>query len=237
VRAVPLGPADLARVEALQAEVARGLPPGFLWPRPAGDLAAMLDGTRGATFGILEGSRLVAAGMLRLPSADHPNVGPPLGPVPEGDMPHRAAFLESTMVRPEARGRGCQRTLIEARRAHAVAAGMRWLCAGVRLANARSWANLLACGLVIAGWRDDPGWLLIGLARPLAGPELVTDPGDARRVELPDEAGHRAALDDGYLGVRLAQAAVVYERQTKTRSDTAISDALTPASSTESSAL
>jgi hypothetical protein len=49
--------------------------------------------------------------------------------------------------------------------------------------------------------------------RPLGHGALRTDQGDRMRVAADDPAGHRAALDAGYVGVRLApDGSVVYER-------------------------
>lgn len=82
------------------------------------------------------------------------------------------------MVRPAARGRGHQGTLLDARIAHAASAKMRWICSGVHLQNSLSWANLLAKGMVIAGIRFDYGYPVIGLLRALEAPRLVSNSSD-----------------------------------------------------------
>lgn len=90
---------------------------------------------------------------------------------------------------------------------------MRWVCAGVRLENAVSWRNLLARGMAIAGMRRDYGYPLIGLLGSFDPLALTTDARDAVRVAACDASGHQAALDQGYLGVKLdARGYVVYER-------------------------
>lgn len=156
---------------------------------------------------------LEAAALLRLPDPDGPDPGPPFPLVPEDDWPRRACGLGGTVVRPRARGRGFQRALVDARLAWAVRAGARWACAGVRLENAVSWRNLLARGFAVVGMRDDPGYPILGLLRPLGTGVLRTDPLDRRAVAALDPAGHREALDAGYLGSRLApDGRVTYER-------------------------
>jgi GNAT superfamily N-acetyltransferase len=210
-----LATADLADVVDLQAEVTAGLPAGFVWAKDEDRLRGYLDGRLGAAYGIVEGAALVAMALLRLPDPAHPNPGPRLRLVPEEDWPLRACFLENAMVRPAARGRGHQRALIEARLAHAASTGTRWACTGVRLRNAASWANLLAKGMVIADSRLDLGPPILGLLVPLQDPKaLALDANDRRSVDARDHAGHRRALEAGYVGVRASadRAAVTYQR-------------------------
>jgi GNAT superfamily N-acetyltransferase len=198
---------------ALQQAVEADLPEDTVWPKSEGDLRAYLTGARGAGYGIAAGATLIALSLLRIPDRRLPNRGPRFRLVPEQDWALRAAFLEYALVRPPARGRGCQRALLDARLAHARASGMRWVCAGVRLRNRTSWANLLARGLVIADMRFDLGAPMIGLLGSLDGPVLASDPADRLSVGAEDAALHRAALQDGYIGVRLApDRTVVYQR-------------------------
>jgi GNAT superfamily N-acetyltransferase len=205
--------ADLPALIELRATVMAGLPPGFVWPRTEAQLRAYLDGA-GAAFGV-SGSdgALDACALLRFPGAGRANPTPAFPLVPGADWPLRACGLEGTVVRPAVRGRGLQRALVDARLACAAQAGMRWTCAGVRLENAVSWANLLARGLAIVGMRSDPGYPILGLLRPLGPRALWTDPGDRVLVGVADAARHRAVLDAGYIGVRLeADESVAYER-------------------------
>jgi GNAT superfamily N-acetyltransferase len=205
--------ADLADVVRLQAAVAATVPDGHLWPKTDDDLRGYLGGTLGAAYGIDGQGGLSAFALLRLPVAGRPYVGPPFPRIPAQDWPARACFVENALVEPAARGRGYQRALFDVRAAHARRVGMRWLCSGVHLGNTVSWANLLAKGMVIAGMRVDPGYPIIGLLLPLATPPLATDATDRRLVDAPDAAGHAAALQQGYIGVRRdARGAVVYER-------------------------
>ncbi len=205
--------ADLPEIVKLQAEVEAGLPPGFLRAKGEHELRGFLDGTRGLALGVGELGALVGVALLRLPSESHPHGGPPFPLVPAADWPFRACFMGNAIVRADARGRGLQRALFDARLAHAEAAGMRWVCAGVRLENTVSWRNLLARGMAIAGMRSDYGYPLIGLLRSFDPLALQTDACDGTRVEACDAAGHQAALQAGLIGVRLEpQGAVVYER-------------------------
>jgi hypothetical protein len=208
-----LTPADLARMVELQAAVTAGLPAGFIRPKTARDLASFVDGTLGVAYGIVEGAALSAVSLLRLPSGHHPHKSRPFPLVPEEDWPLSACFLESTMVAPVARGRGYQRALVDARLSHAASVGMRWVCAGVHLQNAVSWANLLSRGMAIAGIRLDLGYPLLGLLRALAGPALSSDPCDRITVCAQDHAQHQLALQAGYIGVHLTpDGAVTYRK-------------------------
>lgn len=204
---------DLPALLELRAAVAAGLPPGFLWGTTEAQLRACLDGA-GAAFGVPgPDGALDAAALLRLPDPGGSDPGPPFPLVPEADRPRRACGLGGTVVRPRARGRGLQRALVDARLAWAARTGMRWACAGARLENAVSWRNLLARGFAVVGMRDDLGYPILGLLRPLGLRVLHTDPLDRRTVDTLDPAGHREALDAGYLGSRLApDGTVTYER-------------------------
>jgi GNAT superfamily N-acetyltransferase len=205
--------ADVADVLELQASVGTGLPAGFVRSKTEVELRAYLDGALGVAYGIVERAALVAMALLRIPDESHPNIGPPFPLVPEGDWPLSACFLESTMVRPAARGRGYQRRLVDARFMRAASAGMRWVCAGVALRNAVSWANLLARGMAIAGIRFDPGYPVLGLLRSSDPTRLTTDPSDQVTVRAEDPARHQAALLAGYVGVRPGPGgAVTYRR-------------------------
>lgn len=195
---------DVGRVQALQATVARDLPPGFLRPKTDAEVCAYLDGTDGVAYGLVDGATFAAIGLLRIPTGARAMTGPPFPLVPPDDWPWRACFLEHAMVHPDARGLGYQRALLDARLGYAARTAMRWTCAGVRLDNVASWRNLLAAGLVIAGIRFDLDAPVIGLLRACDGTSLAAPAGDETVVAIDDDAGHRAALGDGRVGVRIA---------------------------------
>jgi GNAT superfamily N-acetyltransferase len=205
--------ADLGDVVGLQDAVTAGLPPGFIRGKSRDELRGYLDGTLGVAYGIVEDGALWAMALLRIPDENHPNAGPPFPLVPEEDWPLYACFLQNAMVLPAARGRGYQRALFDARIAHATYAEMRWVCGGVQLANAVSWKNLLAKGMVIAGIRFDLGDPVVGLLGSFDPLALSTDSSDQVRVSAHDHARQQAALDDGCIGVRVAaDGAVIYQR-------------------------
>ena len=198
-----LRPADLDSILDLQAEVLAPLAKGFIRPKPASELAAYLDGRRGAAFGVEEEGRLVAIAFLMLPGPASPNPADlPFRLVPAADWSFATAFLENTMVVESARGRGLQSALVDARLAHARAAGMRWICSGVHFRNRASWRNLLARGLVIADCREDRGYPALGLLGALGAAELRYDPDDAIDVPAAYFAAHRAALAADRVGTR-----------------------------------
>ena len=204
--------ADLARIAALQDAVTEVLPVGFIRSKTESELLTYLDGTQGAAYGLVEGTALLAMSLLHIPDVKHPNGGLPFPLVPEEDWPLYACFLENTLVLPGARGRGYQRTLIDARLSYAASTRMKWICAGVHLQNSVSWANLLAKGMAIVGIRFDFGYPVIGLLSSLGTPTLTSDSSDQIRVIANDHTQHQAALQNGYIGVRRSDGLVIYER-------------------------
>jgi GNAT superfamily N-acetyltransferase len=208
--------ADAAALLALQSRVLERQPPGTMRQRSGDELASYLDGRAGLALGILAGSQLVAAALLRLPAGDDPMAQLPMPQVPLDDWPAATSLLESAMVHPSWRGLGLQRRLIAARRRAALDAGRRWVCAGVALRNPISLHNLLANGLAIVGMRRLPHGTeevdVFGLLQPADGTRLASDPGDARAHDIADTGAHQAALAAGYIGVALDAGAVAWRR-------------------------
>jgi hypothetical protein len=220
---------DLPAIVALQRAVGIGLPDGFVRTKSEPELHGYLDGTSGIACGIDDDGTLAAMSLLRVPSTATPNPSgaPPFPRVPPADWGLHTCMLEAAVVLPAARGRGYQRAMLEARRAHGQAAGMKWICAGVQLRNLVSWSNLLGGGMAIVGMRHDLGAPLLALLGSLVGRDLDTDPGDCRAVALKDAEGHRAALDGGYIGVRLASfGSVIYQRRRGVRRQLAETNAI-----------
>jgi GNAT superfamily N-acetyltransferase len=209
-----LGPEHLDAMTRLQDAVTRDLPEGYIRPKTPDDLAGYADGRLGAAFGIVADDALLAMSLLLIPSEERPNPGTiPVPRVPAEDWPLHACFLANTMVLPDARGRGYQRALIEARFVHAAHASMKWVCAGVHLANTASWRNLLARGMTIVGLRLDFGYPVIGLIASLGEPLPVRETAGQMTVGALDHTRHEFALKHGYVGVRIApDGGVVYRR-------------------------
>ncbi len=206
--------ADLPHALALQREVGASVPVGFLRGKTESQLNDYLRGLTGAAYGAFEGGALQAMGLLRVPGPGRPNVGTAFPRVRKTDWPFHTAVLEHDLVAPAARGRGLQRMLIDVRIEAARQAGMRWLCAGVQLANIASWRNLLSQGLVIVDGVFMQGQSLLALLLPLD--ETGFETGAARQgwVLAGDAVGHEKALRAGYLGVRAAMGGtVLYERE------------------------
>lgn len=216
-----LGAADLAAAGLLQRQVERGLPHGFLRGKSEQELQAYLGGSVGVAYGVFGAhdghgdAMLLSMALLRLPTPAHPIAGECFPHVPPADWPLRAAFLEQAMVLPEARGLGHHQALVRVRIAHARrCARSRWICAGVHLANAGSWRNLMRLGLVIAASRTRGGATTLALLMSLNDVVLHTDPSSQRWVIGHDAKGHASALGAGYFGVRPALAdTVIYQRQ------------------------
>jgi GNAT superfamily N-acetyltransferase len=206
--------ADLPQVIELQTTVTAELPNGYVFPKTDSEVRSYLTGTLGVAYGVFEGARLVASSLLRLPSPPHPNdASMPFPIVPEDEWTLGAAGLGNTLVLPAARGRGYQRTLIDARISHAKSARMRWTFAGVHLGNSTSWSNLIAKGMAIVGIRADFGYPVIGLLRRVSGQRLAIDEADRILVDAHDTSQHEEALNDGYVGVGITSVrSVVYCR-------------------------
>lgn len=203
---------DLAAIKELQHEVKTTLAANLLQLKEERELTAYLDGTKGAAFGIFDGDVLSAMALIQIPSAEYPNLLPPLPHVPKLDCSLHTAVLENAMVAPRARGRGYQRTLVNMRMAHAKAVGMRWVGAGARLGNIISWRNLLASGMAIVALRVNNGQAVIGLLRPLTDDALPSSIVNRRLVIMHDTDGHLHALESGYIGTRVTSTGfVVYQ--------------------------
>lgn len=209
-----LTPADLTQVVELQRAVTATLPPGYVFPRTESDLHNFVNGTLGVAYGVFEGHTLAASSLLRIPSATHPNdASRPFPIMSEDDWALYAAGLANTIVLPTARGRGYQRTLVDARIAHAKSAGMKWIWSGVHLANSVSWSNLISKGMAIVGILTDFGFPLIGLLRRVEGVPLAVDDGDRMVVAAHQTSQHQEAMHNGYVGVRTtSEGSVLYYR-------------------------
>jgi hypothetical protein len=207
--------ADLPAAIALQRHVESDLPSGFIRGKTESELAAYLGGAAGVAYGVCGGEVLLSMGLLRLPTRQHPLSGECFPLVPEADWPLRTGILEHALVLPSARRSGHQQTLIGARIAHAKrCAGVRWIGAGVQLANAASWRNLMRGGLVMVKSRSLAGRTLVALLMSLDEAVLQTRPADQRWVIEQDAAGHAAALGAGYFGVRPGLGGtVIYQRR------------------------
>jgi hypothetical protein len=206
--------ADLPAAIALQRDVERDLPAGFIRGKTERELTAYLGGAGGVAYGVCSGDTLLSMGLLRLPTRQHPLTGECFPFVPEADWPLRTAIFEHAMVAPFVRLRGHQQALICARMAHARRCeDIRWICAGVQLSNRTSWRNLMRGGLVIVKSRVQAGRTLLALLKSLDAAMLQTRPSDQRWVIEQDAEGHAAALNAGYFGVRHGLGGtVIYQR-------------------------
>jgi hypothetical protein len=207
--------ADLPAAISLQRHVENDLPAGFIRGKTESELAAYLSGAVGVAYGVSSGDQLLSMGLLLLPTRQHPLTGECFPFVPEADWPLRAAILEHAMVLPSARRSGHQQALICARIAHAKrCAGVRWICAGVQLANAASWRNQMRGGLLLVKSRTQAGRTLVALLLGLDDAVPQTRPSDQRWVIEQDAEGHAAALNAGYFGVRPGLGGtVIYQRR------------------------
>lgn len=166
-----LGPEDLGRLMDLRARILGNLEHADMYV-PEDNEAAFVSnhlGTRGMTFGVLSGSRLVSYGMLGFPEADDDDN---LGALAGLDIGQRGkvAHLASCMTLDEFRGSGLQTRLAALRMDVAWAAGRRYCIAMVSLHNDTSRRNLLASGMVIRSVEEANGlkrqFMVADLLRP-----------------------------------------------------------------------
>jgi ribosomal protein S18 acetylase RimI-like enzyme len=203
---------DLDAIKTLQRDLKATLSADLLQLKEEYEITAYLNETMGAAFGVFDDHVLSAMALIRIPSAEYPNLLPPLPYVPKHDCSLHTAFLENAIVAPATRGRGYQRMLVDMRMAHAKAVGMRWVGAGARLGNVISWRNLLASNMAIVALRITNGQAVIGLLRPLIDDTLPSSIVNRRLVAIGDTDGHLHALESGYIGTRLTTTGfVVYQ--------------------------
>jgi GNAT superfamily N-acetyltransferase len=205
--------ADLDAILALQSAVGVSLPSGFVRFKDETELVCYLNGDLGAAVGIFDKDELSATALVRIPSVEHPNRLEPFPRIlPQQEWTLHTAILENAMVAPKARGRGYQRALLDARVAHARAAGMKWIGGGARLNNLISWRNMLARGMTIVGMRFHEGHAFVGLLQSFES-VLCGSFTDFRLVPTENAAEHVRALDAGYVGTQLASSGIViYQR-------------------------
>lgn len=194
---------DAARLQRLHADSAGSFPAYWMRSRSAAELAGYLDGTRGLAFGVIEQDQLLSVGLLRLPSPTQPNSGDPFPRIPAADWRLDTAVLDGALVHPAARGLGYQRVIIERGRAVVADLGLRWLAAGVHLANVASWRNLLRHGFAITGTRQQETGTFLTLLTGGDGGRLATDEARSVRVRIDDAQGIALHLAEGYAGVAL----------------------------------
>ncbi len=106
-------------------------------------LAACLEEPH-VTLGAFCGDTPAAFGVLYRAGQSEDNLGTLLGL--KGDSLERTAAVKLTIVRPDFRGYGLQRTLISLLEKEAAALGIERLCATASPANLHSLRNFTACG-------------------------------------------------------------------------------------------
>lgn len=190
---------DLPALMQLRADVLANLAHPDLYVRESTEMEfvqAHIDAARarGETIGVLDGSRLVAYGMLGLPRRGEPGnlgrfftAGPPQGEKSPLGGPRttssgkaleshafndecieaRTAHLASCMVSPSYRGRHLQRLLLKARMALACGRGRNFFVAMVSPHNHASRHNLMREGFRV-GWVGE----IDGLKRQLMAVDL-----------------------------------------------------------------
>ncbi len=207
---------DIAQIKDIQNIILAESDHGFIHPRSDETLIDYLSNSNNVVFGLETEDKIIAFGVLNVPKKNQRNKSLRFKIVPDEEWAYHSCFIESAMVLPNYRGKGLQKILIETRIAAAITCGMKWLCAGVKFDNYKSWGNLLAKGLVIVGYRVDLGYLILGLAQKLNGPVLRFENKESMSVNIFDEQGHRTALDNGFLGINVVSekncSSVVYKR-------------------------
>lgn len=197
--------ADRAAVVDLHAQAHRGMPrPGLLAHESVAFFGAHLDDAGGGlTLGVDHGGRLVAYGILGLPSADDPyHFGHEL--LWGAERLAGCSLCDGAVVAAEARGRGLHQVLIAQRLRLAEAAGRAECLATAAPGNPASWRHLLRQGFVARRVIERFGGHRYLLHRPAGGRIAVDRSGAVAAGTAPGEAGlqqQAALLRQGYVGV------------------------------------
>lgn len=193
---------DLQQVLKLQSDSLANLQKGTIHPKSEVEIIQYLNGSVGVVFGIEKKSVIIAFSILQTPNIENPNRGLKFKIIPNDDWLYHTCFIENTIVDKNFQGRGFQKLLIDIRISVAIDKGMKWICAGVKFDNIKSWKNLLSKGMAIVDFRKDRGYLTLGLAQKL-NQEPLTLYTEQKIVALDDEGAHQNALSEGFVGIDL----------------------------------
>lgn len=205
-----LAPADLSAMAAVQSSCELAVAAGYLQPRTAADLAHAVAHPRGGSWGAYAGDRLVGFGMVR--AGAPAGGGPPMPRIPAHAWPQDVAWLEGTVVHPDARGHGLQRRLLAIRLQAAADAGLDWAAAGTHAGNGASRRNLLAAGFAMVGMLRLPARAVCGYVRPTRQPLPVA--GADHWVDGGDLDAHERLLGEGLVAVGEAGGLLRFRRWT-----------------------
>ena len=156
-------------------------------------------GAAGQTYGVFDGSDLVAYGAIGLPGPGHENLGEALG-LSEAQWP-AVGHLASAMVRPGKRGIGLHRWLIQQRMDALAKRGRRHLIAMVSPRNWASWHNLSRYGFYVKRIATMYGSLTRYLMHRDAAAAPVVFASPVSHCPAEDIETQRRLLADGYWGV------------------------------------
>lgn len=193
---------DLQQVLKLQSNSIANLKKGTIHPKSEVEIIQYLNGNSGLVFGIERQSMIIAFSILQIPTVENPNSGLKFKVIDQEDWLHRTCFIENTIVDKNFQGKGFQKLLIDIRISIAINKSMKWVCAGVKFDNIKSWKNLLSKGMVIADFRKDRGYFTLGLTQKINQAPLTFST-EQKIVPLDNETAHQNAISDGFIGVDL----------------------------------
>lgn len=188
----------LPAVIALHRAVVEGLPPGLVAHETDAFFADHLE-RLGRIYGVFEGDRLVAYGVLGLPVGDSPNFGRDHG-LSAAELA-TVAHVDGVAVAADRRGAGLHRLLVGHRLAEAAACGRRIVLSTAAPDNTVSLVNLLACGLTVRGLVEKFGGRRYLLRRDIGAPARPA--GESRWLPMADLPAHQRCFADGLVGWRL----------------------------------
>lgn len=193
---------DLADVIALHHAVRATIPPELVCFESDVFFADRID-RAGCILGLFAEGKLIAYGVLGLPSPRDPSFGDDLA-LPAAER-GRIAEIDGASVTPEWRGNGLQRLLIGCRLRWALAAGRPVALSTVAPGNLPSLHNLLAERLTIRALRPKYGGLRYVVRRDLDLPPPRL-PRHGRWIGVDNRDGQATALARGEIGWALSGA-------------------------------
>lgn len=194
---------DIGQIYHLQERITKNLSNGFVHSKSKEELSDFINGNKGITIGIEANGKVVAFSILQVPNISNPNTNLKFKNIPDEDWGLATCFIENTIVQEKFQGKGLQKLLVDLRISVAINYNMKWICSGVNFENNVSWMNLIKKGLFIVDYREDRGYLTLGLSQKINQEPLAFSKNNELKVKTTDKNAHINAIDNGFIGVKL----------------------------------
>ncbi|MEC8067010.1 MAG: GNAT family N-acetyltransferase [Pseudomonadota bacterium] len=203
---------DIPNIVDLQDTVIEGLPSHkkhFIAKRSKEDFLRFMH-QGGQIIGLKDGEDLVAYSIVHFPQTNEETGFDPKIATPELNT---CALLKSTVVHPDFRGRGLQKTLIDARLEQAALAGKETAICEVDIQNAASIKSLMSKGFTIrdAGVSPVDGMPSVYMYKSLTQVQAHGTSNALQLVAVEDWAKHCHLLKNGHVGVDYFDGFITYQ--------------------------